>query len=551
MAAQEQVEFIRHDSCAACGSRDNKAVYSDGHTYCFGCRTHTQGANDDSSGTGRVAPMPRADRVDSGRIVQPLIQPEDTRPLTKRGISVETCEKWDYSFGTYNGRLCQIAAYIADGKVVAQKLRFPDKSFTVTGDLKAAGLYGEWLWRDAGKMIVITEGEIDALTVSQVQGNKWPVVSVPNGAAGAKKAVAKSIEWLLGFESVIFMFDQDEAGRAAAIECAAMFPPGKAKIATLPLKDANEMLMAGRSREIVDAMWGAKSYRPDGIVTIDEVREDVLRDPEDGLPWFMDTLTKLTYGRRLGELYGLGAGTGVGKTDFLTQQVCYDLIDLKRKVGVFFLEQHPTETVKRIAGKVASKRFHIPRDVAGWDQADLESAMGTLGESGRLFLYNHFGAAEWDTIRDRMRFLARSEGVQIFYLDHLTALAADLTDERRGLDKLMAELGGLVKELNVMITFVSHLATPEGKPHEEGGRVMLKHLRGSRAIVQWAHYVFGLERNQQADDPSEATTTTFRVLKDRYTGDATGKTFTFTYNTTTGLLHETNGISFAEGEEGF
>jgi twinkle protein len=330
-----------------------------------------------------------------------------------------------------------------------------------------------------------------------------------------------------------------------------MFPPGKAKIATLPLKDANEMLMAGRGREIIDAMWGAKSYRPDGIVTIDEVREDVLRDPEDGLPWFMDTLTKLTYGRRLGELYGLGAGTGVGKTDFLTQQVCYDLIDLKRKVGVFFLEQHPTETVKRIAGKVASKRFHIPRDVAGWDQADLESAMGTLGESGRLFLYNHFGAAEWDTIRDRMRFLARSEGVQIFYLDHLTALAADLTDERRGLDKLMAELGGLVKELNVMITFVSHLATPEGKPHEEGGRVMLKHLRGSRAIVQWAHYVFGLERNQQADDPSEATTTTFRVLKDRYTGDATGKTFTFTYNTTTGLLHETNGISFAEGEEGF
>jgi hypothetical protein len=31
-------------------------------------------------------------------------------------------------------------------------------------------------------MIVVTEGEIDALAMSQVQGNKWPVVSIACGA---------------------------------------------------------------------------------------------------------------------------------------------------------------------------------------------------------------------------------------------------------------------------------------------------------------------------------------------------------------------------------
>ena len=29
-------------------------------------------------------------------------------------------------------------------------------------------------------MINITEGEVDAMSVSKVQGNKWPVVSVPS-----------------------------------------------------------------------------------------------------------------------------------------------------------------------------------------------------------------------------------------------------------------------------------------------------------------------------------------------------------------------------------
>src|SRR5437899_371477 len=170
-------------------------------------------------------------------------------------------------------------------------------------------------------MVVITEGEIDAMSVSQIQGNKWPVVSVQNGAEGAKKAIARNLEWLLNFESVILMFDNDAPGKAAAAECAPLFPPGRCKVAALALKDANDMLRAGRAKEVLDAMWGAKSYRPDGIVTIADVKPQLSIEPTMGLTWCFGKLTDLTYGRRLGECYGLGAGTGVGKTDFLTQQV--------------------------------------------------------------------------------------------------------------------------------------------------------------------------------------------------------------------------------------
>ena len=34
-------EFVRHEPCDKCGSSDALSVYSDGHTFCFSCQTHT------------------------------------------------------------------------------------------------------------------------------------------------------------------------------------------------------------------------------------------------------------------------------------------------------------------------------------------------------------------------------------------------------------------------------------------------------------------------------------------------------------------------------
>ncbi len=475
----------------------------------------------------------------------------EVRPLIKRQINEASCAKWGYRVAEFNGKTVQVADYYdTTGTIlVAQKVRFPNKDFLILGDMKQAGLYGQQLWRDKGKKIVITEGEIDAISMSQIQDHKWPVVSVNNGAAGAKKSIARNLEFLTGFEEVILMFDNDDEGRKAAATCAEILPPGRAKIATLPLKDASDMLVAGRAKELIDAMWGAKTYRPDGLVTLAEVKEAVLMAPEQGLPWQLPKLNDLTFGRRLGECYAVGAGTGVGKTDFMLQQIAYDLTVVNEPVGLFFLEQQPVETIKRLAGKHARKRFHIPSDVAGWKQEELVDALNTLEGSAKLYLYDHFGSADWETVRSRIRYLALHEGVKLFYLDHLTALAAEEDDERRALEKIMAQMGKLVKELRIILTFVSHLATPDGKPHEEGGRVMVRHFKGSRAIGFWSHYMFGLERNQQADDPEEQKLTTFRVLKDRYAGDANGKTFTLTYDATTGMLGETDGISFAPEPE--
>jgi len=467
-----------------------------------------------------------------------------------REITPDTFKKFGYGEAAMSGQRVHVASYRDEsGAVIAQHVRTKTKDFPWIGDKKKTQLFGQHLWRDGGKMLTITEGELDAMSMSQIWGNKYPVVSIKSGAQAAKKDIAQWLNWIEQFETVVFLFDMDDPGQEAARECALMLTPGKAKIASLPLKDANEMLKERRGKELIDAVWGAKVYRPEGIVTLSDIKGEALKPIQVGLPWVLPTLTKLTHGRRYGEIYGLGAGTGVGKTDLLTQQVDFDITELNQKVGLFFLEQQPVETAKRVAGKNAGRRFHIPD--AGWTEQELIDTIEKLEVTGNLYMFDHFGTADWEIIEKRIRYLYHSEGVRIFYLDHLTALAAAEEDEKKGLERITADMGGLVKELDIMIILVSHLATPDGKPHEEGGRVMIRHFKGSRAIGFWCHYMFGLERNQQAEDEEERQTTTFRVLKDRYTGQATGQVFYLGYDPEEGRLFEKPGMFDDETGESF
>lgn len=514
-------EFVRHIACDSCGSSDARAEYADGSTHCFACK-RTTGPDTDG--------VPAASEARDSQANLGLVATEPLA-LSARGITEETCKKFGYGFGKdKSGTTVQVAPYFDGQKLVAQKLRYRDKKFKFIGEPKRAGLFGQQLWGDKGKKLVITEGEIDCLTVSQLQGNKWPVVSIPNGAQAAKKELSKHLQWLLGFEEIVLMFDMDEPGQEAAKDCVLLFPPGRCKIAALPLKDPNDCLMAGKGAEVIQAIWNAKTYRPDGLVSFDDVIEGIKKPVEWGINWWMDELTKATFGRRFKEIYTFGAGTGIGKTDFLTQQIAFDM-DMGFQVGLVFLETPKEELGKRIAGKKMGKRFHVPD--AGWTQAELDEGSEWL--RGKGIVYDAIGCADWEVIKAHIRFMA-AQGIRIFYLDHLTALA-DTQDEKGSLEQIMKELGGLVHELDIMLHLVSHLTTPDqGPSHEEGGRVTIRQFKGSRSIGFWSNFMFGLERNQQADDEEERQTTYFRVLKDRNTGQSTGLLLPLGYDRQAGCL---------------
>jgi twinkle protein len=535
MDREPESTHLWKEPCPACGSRDNLARYSDGHGYCFGCGHYEKGTQSMGESTG-ITSLPA---TEEGEQKEVLSFQGEIADLPKRGIREDTTRLWSYRIGTVSGKPAQIAYYLdaATRKPIAAKVRFPDKSFSWLGHPREVQLYGQWLWRDGGKMVVVTEGEIDALSVSQVQSNKWPVVSVPNGASGAAKSIRKSLDWLNKFDTVVFMFDMDEPGRAAALECAKLLPPGKAKIAHLPLKDANECLTAGRGSEIIDAIWGATVYRPDGIVSASDLWDRINADVDSsGVGYPYDTLTQKTGGIRKGELVTITAGSGIGKSLFC-REIAHDLIINKGwKVGYIALEENVRRTLLGLMGLHIGKPLHISRE--GVTETEFQDAYLQLAD--KLFLYDSFGSIDPDNLMDRLRYMAVGLQCDALVLDHISIAISGLEeiDERRALDIMMTKIRSLVEETGVALFLVSHLKRPSqsDKGHEQGLQTSLAQLRGSHAIAQLSDIVIGLERNQQGDNPNE---TIVRVLKNRFNGD-TGVTTCLHYSKDTGRLSETD-----------
>src|SRR3546814_18772992 len=71
------------------------------------------------------------------------------------------------------------------------------------------------------------------------------------------------------------------------------------------------------------------------------------------------------------------------------------------------------------------------------------------------------------------------------------------------------------------------------------------------AIAAWFHYAFGLERNTQHDDPEMRKYSTFRCVKDRYTGRANGNTMCLKFDQETAQLQESDFPAEDGGGSGF
>lgn len=528
--------FLKHEPCPGCGSRNNLARYADGSATCFGC-AHWEPPDERGYSS----------REDTRRVTTEFI-PGECRALEVRGITKETCERWGYQCGEdAQGRPCHIANYRNTGGTrVAQKLRRPGKEFSIVGDGKGMPLYGQWLW-GPGKSVVITEGELDALSMAQAFDNKWPVVSVPHGAQSAAKELAKHYAWLDGYEKIVLMFDQDEPGQQAVEACSPILPVGKVHIAVTPCKDANETLVQKGPAALVQAFWNAKPWRPDGIVSGEEFTlESVFEAPVFSYTLPYPKLQEMTMGLRKAEVTMITAGTGIGKSTWARELAYYLHQTHGCSIGNVFLEERNAKTVQAYVAIDNNVPFgRLRADPSILTNTQKQASLDKLIHQGMWF-YNHFGSLASDNLFHKLRYLATVCGVDFIVLDHISIVISGQESgaggERKDIDLLMTRLASLAVETGVGIIAIVHLNQPEGTPHEEGGRVTLRHLRGSGALKQLSDNVYALERDQQGEKPTLAS---IRVLKCREIGE-TGLADTLDYNRQTGrLLPIDNTAAFA------
>jgi len=527
---QSHSEFVRHEACPNCRDKgfdskgDNLARYSDNHAWCFRCSYREAPSEVEFEIVAKN--KPRLNMIEG-----------EFKNLNKRGISLDTCRFFDYQVGTYKNQAVHIAPYYDDNfNLVAQHLRFPNKEFIWLGDTNKISLFGKNKWKEKQKYIVITEGEIDCLSISQIQKNKWPVVSVPSGAKSAKKYIKKSLGYLETFENIIFMFDNDQAGQEASVECAELFSHNKAKIAKLPLKDANEMLLNNKETEIIQHIFNAKSYLPEGIISGSDTLDLILnRDKPISIPYPWNGLNKKIKGIRKGEILLFTAGSGTGKSQ-VCREIAYHLIKENKKVGYIALEENTERTILGLIGIDINKRVYDEDVFKLVDDETIKNSWKKIID-GKTYFQDKFGSSDCDYILQKIRYLVKGKDCEFIILDHINMVVSGLDgDERRLIDYLMTKLRTLVEELKFGLIVVCHLKRIEGnKGHEEGALTSLSHLRGSHALAQLSDIVVGFERNQQSLNKQDVMSV--RVLKNRYTGD-TGLACVLNYDKISGRLSE-------------
>lgn len=550
---QKPGKYIHKIACtnSVCGSSDAMAVYQkeDG-TYdatCFSCghfEPHPYGEGIRPVTTGAA----------EAEIVEFLTLDGcsrcPTRPLIDRGLSVETAEFYGVKI-TVNGTdgqtpVAHLYPYHKAGKLTGYKKRvIENKRFSTIGDCKDVDLFGQHLFEAGGNKLYITEGECDALALFQcfksLAGAEFKhlnpaVVSLPQGAHNAAKSLERAQPFISKFNEVVLVFDQDEPGEEATRLAFAVLDPTTTKVARLTEKDPNAMLLAGKANELKWACLNATPYTPSGIATVADLIEAATTPPTLSDPWPWPSLTRLTYGRYPG-LYGIGAGVGVGKTEFFHELAWYIAHEQHTPIGLFLLEEAPSRSLRILGGRTLGIPLHKP-DV----ECDPAVARAAIQEfEGKVFLFDHRGERTWDYIYTQLKYLIVGRGIKDIFLDPLTAIISHSDNTDRFLHAIMDDLSRLTHDpYNARVYYSSHLNEPprDRTSHEEGGRVTESQFAGSRAMARYSDYLIGLERNKQDLDVNQRNTTTVRVLKDRRFGSATGETFELFYDHKTGRYLE-------------
>lgn len=254
-------------------------------------------------------------------------------------------------------------AYRRDQKTYAAKFRATDRKDWRSTLGVSRGLFNEDCLHLGDGPVVITEGEIDALSV--IQAGYGRAVSLPDGwtEAGGKRQVLIDVEASLrAAPHVIVAGDADEVGAGLPKVVANILAGHDVRCVTWPAgcKDANDVLVMFGEGELARLLGEAKRIDPlGGIITgiSDLPPLPARRVLRMGIPPF-DNLMAFEVGTM-----SVGTGTpGAGKSTYTTFAAYHVAQHEQIRVGFMGFETHPYRTRDHLARLYAGKSWDTLTD---------------------------------------------------------------------------------------------------------------------------------------------------------------------------------------------
>jgi len=499
---------VSHQPCpyVLCGSSDAFSYNTDGFGRCHACiRAYPSNTkNEVFEWAKEKYPLPEKGEYMS-TVVDYTPKRIDTPSSGKyegmRGITSKTMEE----FGVLTFPDRQEYIYPSGGIKVRT---LPQKGFYAKSGFKADELFGMNLFTSgSSKMVTVTEGELDALSVSQMLKSSYtnPVVSLPS-ATPSKKLWENCKEWLSGFEKIILSVDNDEAGNALADRMAKLFPNRVYRVPHGHYKDANDFLQAGKGADFKSAWWNANKYTPENVLNSTDDFLSLYRDtPEHQyVPTGIRGLDDKIMGLMQGHFTVIKAPTGIGKTEVMRY---LEFNMLKR--GIPIAAWHLEETkLRSILGLVSYQLCDnvTRRDLIeekGRDE-DVMQAIRDLTKD-ELFYQFYLGDGQGsDELCDQIRYFSQACNCKFVFFEPIQDVVAGMSEESKEqqLADLSVRLSKLAAELNVGIVTIAHT--------NDNGDTKYCKMIGQRASV-----IIDLQRDKAADSLEERNTTYIRVEKNR------------------------------------
>ena len=394
--------------------------------------------------------------------------------LSDRAIGQSTCRLYDYQVTLLHGQPAHLAQIKGqDGRTVATHIRMLPKKISWKGSPKGTQLFGQHI--GSGSHLIITEGEIDAMSVHEAYCARTKgvvAVSITSGVNACLNNLKANLKYINSFDRVTVFFDADDVGQEWAAKAVELIGPKARLVTGLGYKDANEAWVVRDGDAIRRAIDNAGKHTPEGVVQAVDLLDAVLNPEQDrglDLPWAGWNCA--TEGLKPGELWLIAGGTGIGKSLF-TRSMALNVASKGVKTAYIGLEEKASTTLERMLSEKLGCPFHLQsKEVRSEMKEQVKEAMKKFAPN--LLLLDKFGSDSMESFISTVKHYVLNEECRVVFLDHFSLLADGIAlnvDQRRAIDKSIKDLKTLAMDLEFTFVIVSHLSrdTGMGAAFEEG-----------------------------------------------------------------------------------
>lgn len=448
--------------CPECDSRrtdknDKSLLYdhNNGYGKCFYCEALLFNPENDKSNKRSNIEYKRPKQEININYSNKLIKWLESRKIsqeTARALYVTEEMYYQPSLKAEVNNIC--FNYYKEHKLVNKKFRSADKKFTQIAGAEVI-FYNLNACIGADEVIILEgEGEVMALYECGIKN----CISVPNGANNNDDYWINSESYIKDIKSFIIATDNDEKGIKLRDDIVQRLGKYRCKYVEWDKKDANDDLIAFGKEHVIQKIKTAKIFPAIGVLTSEDLRDEVFKLYRDGLPKTIKPLQKRwddvnkIFSTMMGQLTVVTGIPSHGKSSVIDDYVISLVNDLNLKASWFSPEHNPKGIHQSsFARKVIGKKF--------WGEGrmtedELDKYIKWANE--KLYITTQDDdIPTWDWLFDRMKEQVLIYGINIFVIDAFNKVILSKGGKEE-IDLVLTKLTSFCIRHNVQIFLIVH-----------------------------------------------------------------------------------------------